>query len=81
MAKRPTAPSEPAAPGGRARTFEAVFTELEAIVATLEKGELPLEDALVLHERGQALAAQCSQLLAEAELKLQQLPTTQAAGE
>lgn len=54
-------------------TFEETFQELESVVAKLEGGEIPLEDAIELFERGQALSARCSQLLDEAELKLKQL--------
>ena len=54
-------------------TFEEAFTELESVVAQLEGGEIPLENAIELFERGQALSIRCSQLLDEAELKLKQL--------
>ena len=53
--------------------FEEAYQELEAVVAQLEGGEIPLESAIELFERGQALSARCSQLLDEAELKLKQL--------
>lgn len=54
-------------------TFEQAFNELESIVTTLETGKHPLEDAMSLFERGQALARYCTRLLEEAELKVQQL--------
>jgi len=54
-------------------SFEEAFAELEATVARLEKGDLPLEDALALFERGQALAAHCGVQLDSAELKVRQL--------
>lgn len=53
--------------------FEAAFHELEALVTKLESGELSLEEALKLFERGQTLAARCSQLLEKADLRLRQL--------
>jgi len=59
-------------------TYEQAFQELEATVGQLEAGNLPLEEALALFERGQLLAARCTGLLEVAELKLQQL--TSAAG-
>jgi exodeoxyribonuclease VII small subunit len=59
-------------------TYEQAFQELEATVGQLEAGNLPLEEALALFERGQLLAARCTELLEVAELKLQQL--TSAAG-
>jgi len=34
-------------------TYEQAFAELETIVETLENGQLPLEQALSLYERGQ----------------------------
>ena len=52
--------------------FEQAYTQLETIVAQLGSDELPLEDALGLFERGQALAARCQQLLDTADLKVQQ---------
>jgi exodeoxyribonuclease VII small subunit len=54
-------------------TYEQAFKELEEIVGRLEEGELPLEEALTLFERGQALAGRCTELLEGAELKLRQL--------
>jgi exodeoxyribonuclease VII small subunit len=54
-------------------TFEQAFAELEESVRTLERGDLPLEEALALYERGQELAAYCAKLLDEAELKVQQI--------
>ena len=54
-------------------TYEQAFRELESIVNDLETDERPLEDALSLFERGQALARHCAQLLEAAELKVQEL--------
>ncbi len=54
-------------------TFEEAFAELESIVERLESGQLMLEEMLSLFERGQVLAARCEQILAEAELKLEQI--------
>jgi exodeoxyribonuclease VII small subunit len=53
--------------------YEQAFRELEETVERLEEGDLPLEDALGLFERGQALAGRCAELLENAELKLRQL--------
>jgi exodeoxyribonuclease VII small subunit len=53
--------------------FEEAFSELEEVVNRLEMGGLPLEDSLALFERGQALAAHCSELLDKAELKVKQI--------
>jgi exodeoxyribonuclease VII small subunit len=56
-----------------ALTYEAAFTELEAIVAALEAEGHALDESLNLYERGQSLAAYCAALLEKAELKVQQL--------
>lgn len=53
--------------------YEEAFQELKELVSKLESNELPLEHGLSLFERGRALAARCSELLEEAELKLKQL--------
>ena len=54
-------------------TFEQAFTELEESVQKLEAGGLTLDEGLALFERGQSLAAHCSQQLDEAELKIKQI--------
>jgi exodeoxyribonuclease VII small subunit len=54
-------------------TYEEAFAELESIVAALETGEQPLEEALSLFERGQGLTKRCGELLDEAELKVSKL--------
>lgn len=51
-------------------SYEAAFQELEALVARMESGDLPLEDSVKLYERGQQLAAHCQALLEDAELKI-----------
>jgi exodeoxyribonuclease VII small subunit len=56
-----------------ALSYEDAFKELEAIVASLESGEQPLEEALSLFEHGQKLSRQCANLLAKAELRVQEL--------
>jgi exodeoxyribonuclease VII small subunit len=56
-------------------TYEEAFIELETIVNTLEgdASKNPLEEAMSLFERGQALVKHCSELLDGAELKVRQL--------
>jgi len=54
-------------------SYEDAFQELDATVIQLEGGELPLEEALKLFERGQKLASRCNDLLEKAELKLRKL--------
>ncbi len=54
-------------------TYEEAYAELETVVAALEMGDQPLETALALFERGQALTKRCTGLLDQAELKVRQL--------
>ncbi len=54
-------------------TYEALYAQLQDVVARLEAGELPLEEALHLYEQGVQLAATCQRLLDAAELRIQQL--------
>ena len=53
--------------------FEADLAELEQLVARMERGDLPLEEALGTFERGVALARACQQALRDAEQKVQRL--------
>jgi len=54
-------------------SFEAALTRLEQIVQRLEKGELPLEESLVLYEEGIRLSRLCHAKLEEAEGKIELL--------
>ena len=54
-------------------TYENLYSRLQAIVARLEAGELPLAEALALYEEGVTVAASCQRLLDEAELRIQEL--------
>ena len=47
--------------------------ELEAIVARLEKGEVPLEESIAIYERGEALKAHCDTLLKGAEARIEKI--------
>jgi exodeoxyribonuclease VII small subunit len=53
--------------------FEKSITELEAIVAQLEKGELDLDDALKQFEKGVSLARVCQDTLRKAEQTIELL--------
>jgi exodeoxyribonuclease VII small subunit len=66
MAKTETKPIEKL-------TYEEAYSELEGIVSALESGEQPLDEALSLFERGQMLTKHCAELLAKAELRVQEL--------
>ena len=53
--------------------LEKSLAELEKIVATLEEGDIPLEQALKQFEKGITLAKTCQDTLANAELRVEQL--------
>ncbi len=55
------------------QTFEQSLTRLEQIVKQMERGDVPLEQALALFEEGTGLVSSCTKLLDEAELKVVQL--------
>lgn len=65
----------PAAPDGGDDTlsFEGALEQLETTVGRLEEGEMPLEEALELFEKGVALSRQCSQTLEAAEKRIEVL--------
>lgn len=63
--------------GGLEKSLEA----LEALVARLESGELPLEQALKEFERGVKLTRQCQAALQEAEQKVEILLKKTATAE
>ena len=51
--------------------FETSLGELEALVERLERGELPLEEALKDFERGVQLTRQCQGALTDAQQKVE----------
>ena len=53
--------------------FEDALKKLENIVETLEKGEMPLEDAIKAYTEGVKLVRQCHGKLEEAEDKITKL--------
>jgi exodeoxyribonuclease VII small subunit len=53
--------------------FEAGLEELEKVVRELESGDLPLEKALELFERGVQLSEACRKQLEEAETRVEVL--------
>ena len=48
-------------------SFEAALAELEALVATMEGGQLPLAESLSAYKRGAALLAYCQTALRDAQ--------------
>ena len=53
--------------------FEAALERLEGLVGRLERGELPLEDALLAFEEGVALTRRCADQLGRAERRIESL--------
>jgi exodeoxyribonuclease VII small subunit len=53
------------------KDFESAIAELEAIVKTLEEGDLALEKSLELYERGVQLSRYCHSRLEEAERRIE----------
>lgn len=55
------------------KSFEQSLGDLEGIVASLESGELSLEDSLKVFEKGIKLTRSCQTALDQAEQKVQLL--------
>ena len=55
------------------KTFEENMLRLEAIVAQLEKGEVPLDESLKLFEEGTKLIGDCRTALDKAEQQVVKL--------
>jgi exodeoxyribonuclease VII small subunit len=53
------------------QSFEAGLEELEKIVKEMESGDLPLERALALFEKGIELSESCRKQLEEAETRVE----------
>jgi exodeoxyribonuclease VII small subunit len=58
------------------KSFEQAYGELESTTQRLEAGELDLQEAITLYERGMRLARHCSDLLDAAELQVQEITST-----
>ncbi len=55
------------------KSFEQAVAELEALVANMETGELPLEASLISYQRGVELVKFAQEQLSAAETKLKVL--------
>ena len=62
-------------PQAKAFPFEASLKKLETLVATMEAGELSLEESLKAFQEGIALTRACQKALADAEQTVAQLVT------
>ncbi len=59
-------------------TFEDALQELEGIVASLERGEVSLDDAIAAFERGTQLKSHCQARLEEARMKVEKIKVPDA---
>ena len=55
------------------KDFESATAELDTIVRKLEEGDLPLEQSMVLYERGLQLSRFCHAKIEEAERRIELL--------
>ncbi len=62
-----------AAPDEAPVTFEEALRRLDEVVARLEAGEVGLEEAVALFERGQVLLATCRERLSAAQRRIEEL--------
>lgn len=53
--------------------FEEAMGELESLVTSLEKGDMPLDDALQAFEKGNSLVKKCQKTLKDAELRVEKV--------
>jgi len=61
-------------------SFERAMEELESIVMRLEGGKVPLEESVVIYERGESLKRRFEELLRHAEARVDRI-TTDADGQ
>ncbi len=59
-------------------SFEEAFEQLEATIAALQDGKMPLDQALQQYQEGMKLVQHCNELLQRAELTIQQLTVDDA---
>jgi exodeoxyribonuclease VII small subunit len=62
--------SRPLADSPSDLTFEKALEELEALVARMEDGKLPLEESLAAYQRGAQLIKYCESKLADAQARI-----------
>jgi exodeoxyribonuclease VII small subunit len=61
------------------KTFESLARELEEIVGKLERGDVPLDQAIVLWQRGEVLYGLCRSRLDSAQGSIEQISSENAA--
>jgi exodeoxyribonuclease VII small subunit len=63
------------------RSFEELQRELDGIVARLERGDVPVDDAIALFRRGEELYRACVERLQAAELRVEELTPAEPRAE
>lgn len=71
MAAKRSKATPPNPDGAEVLSFEGALEQLETTVGRLEEGEMPLEEALTLFEKGVLLSRQCSETLEAAEKRIE----------
>jgi exodeoxyribonuclease VII small subunit len=54
-------------------SFEEAMKALEEVVSRLESGDVPLEEAIGLYQKGAALKAHCDAKLADAQARVEKI--------
>jgi exodeoxyribonuclease VII small subunit len=54
-------------------SFEEALKQLETIAEQIEQGKIGLEESIDKYEQGMSLLKHCREILAKAELRIQQL--------
>ena len=62
------------------RSFEELQRELDDIVTKLERGDVPLDEAVALWRRGEELHRVCVERLDRAELEIEELRQGDGSG-
>ena len=65
---------------GAEQTFEELRHELEEIVGRLERGDVAVDEAIRLWQRGEELHRRCATLLEAAEGRIEELASTDDPG-
>ncbi|MCF8198531.1 MAG: exodeoxyribonuclease VII small subunit [Sulfuritalea sp.] len=71
MATKPNPAQPPDSANAGTPSFESALGELESIVAAMEAGQMPLQDALDAYRRGAELLRLCQETLTAAEQQIQ----------
>lgn len=54
-------------------SFEEALEKLESVVSSLERGDLALDDAVMVFENGNKLRKHCEKKLSEVKLKIEKV--------